>query len=89
MNHNQGVEKGCGAGRNGAVLDVNGRWIPCRHLMTPEEYPTPEAYWWHSHLLQHLRQHEDERDTACQACSFQAHCLLCRAAGHDYLCSLV
>lgn len=38
MNKNIGISKGCAAGRAGVALDVDGNWIPCRHLLKPESY---------------------------------------------------
>ncbi|MEN1761402.1 MULTISPECIES: radical SAM protein [Anoxynatronum] len=89
FNHNQGIHRGCGAGRNGAALDVDGNWTPCRHVMTPEPYPSLQAYWLHSPILKGLREHEENRDASCEACELKANCLPCRAAGHGYQCSLV
>lgn len=87
-NRNSGVNRGCGAGRSGAALDVDGNWLPCRHLITPESWPTLQDYWHHSPRLKALRNHEENRDQNCQSCQMMHHCLPCRVAGSAYECPL-
>ena len=40
INLNRGVEKGCGAGRDGVSVNVEGKLTPCRHL-APKPYCFP------------------------------------------------
>ncbi|WP_243140269.1 radical SAM protein [Candidatus Syntrophocurvum alkaliphilum] len=87
MNKNIGISKGCAAGRAGVALDVDGNWIPCRHLLKPESYPSLHEYWWKSTVLNQLRQHEENKDSKCLTCQFEQNCLPCRVLGDNYSCA--
>jgi radical SAM protein with 4Fe4S-binding SPASM domain len=78
-NRNTGVNKGCGAGRNGISVSVEGYLTPCRHLLYPEDYADIEDYWWHSGVLHTLRSFEDNREEPCKSCSLNNNCVSCRA----------
>ena len=71
VNHNRGINKGCGAGRNGMAVDVNGALIPCRHLLHPEKYSFIEEYWQESEVLNRLRIFEDNKGEPCKSCRLQ------------------
>ncbi|MDD3852437.1 MAG: radical SAM protein [Syntrophomonadaceae bacterium] len=79
LNRNIGFNKGCGAGRNGISVDVDGNLTPCRHLLYPENYDQIEDYWWHSEVLDKLRKFEDNRGEPCNNCHFSNNCISCRA----------
>ncbi len=79
LNRNIGFNKGCGAGRNAMAVDVEGNLIPCRHLLYPENFASIEDYWWHSPVLNQLRQFEDYREEPCQSCNLNNNCISCRA----------
>jgi pyrroloquinoline quinone biosynthesis protein E len=87
-NRNRGDFRGCTAGRTTAALDVDGNWMPCRHIFKAEFYGSLEEYWSDSKVLEELRNHEDNRDINCLECDLKDACLPCRAAGDKYLCSL-
>ncbi len=78
-NSNIGVNKGCGAGRNGMAVDVDGNLIPCRHLLYPESFESIEDYWWHSEVLSKLRSFEDHKEEPCKGCYLEKNCISCRA----------
>ncbi|NLB51694.1 MAG: radical SAM protein [Syntrophomonadaceae bacterium] len=78
-NRNTGVNKGCGAGRNGMAVDVDGNLIPCRHLLYPESFANIEDYWWNSELLNKLRSFEDNQEEPCRSCYLNKNCVSCRA----------
>lgn len=79
INHNIGINKGCGAGRNGVAVDVDGKLIPCRHLLYPEKYDDIEDYWYNSELLNKLRRFEGNREEPCKSCYLNNNCLSCRS----------
>ncbi|MBU1109472.1 MAG: radical SAM protein [Candidatus Riflebacteria bacterium] len=87
-NSNTGFFRGCGAGRDTAALDVDGNWIPCRHIIKPERFPSLSSYWHNSQILDQLREHEENRDPRCLKCRFLNNCLPCRAAPGNYPCAL-
>lgn len=79
MNRNQGIAKGCGAGRDSASVNVDGLLSPCRHLEYFEPYATLEAYWRDSPVLQRLRQSEDDPRPPCASCRLWRYCRHCIA----------
>lgn len=78
-NINRGITKGCGAGRDGISVNVDGQLTPCRHLEQPEAFDSIEDYWYHSKVLQQLRAVEDTPRTPCKECKYSAYCLHCMA----------
>jgi pyrroloquinoline quinone biosynthesis protein E len=78
-NLNTGITRGCGAGRDGISVNVDGKLTPCRHLEMPEEYDTIRSYWHNSQILQTLRQVEDHPEKPCTDCNLQHNCLHCLA----------
>lgn len=79
INKNRGIDKGCGAGRDGISVNVEGRLTPCRHLELPEEYASIREYWKESSVLLQLRSVEDHQKEPCSACKYHRHCLPCMA----------
>ena len=96
-NLNVGISKGCGAGRDGVSVDVDGHFTPCRHLDYPEKFESLLEYWNNSPVLKRLREVEDCPEHPCDTCGLNSHCLSCIAVnaklkgrltqGNDY-CSL-
>ena len=78
-NLNTGIQKGCGAGRDGISINVDGTITPCRHLEFPEEYLSIRDYWYHSPVLRILRGVEDSIEAPCSNCSYKRNCLPCAA----------
>jgi len=79
LNSNVGISKGCGAGREGASLDVDGNFTPCRHLDFPEYFDSLKDYWYKSELLQKLRFVETTPEEPCANCRYSPYCLSCLA----------
>ena len=79
-NRNIGIQRGCGAGRDGFSVDVKGRLTPCRHLDFPEE-DTISSYWENSPVLKMLRGIEERREPPCKGCDYEPNCLPCAAVG--------
>ena len=79
LNINMGISKGCGAGLDGASLDVDGNFTPCRHLDFPEKFDSLLDYWYSSKILHHIRQVEDSPEANCDKCKYERHCLSCLA----------
>jgi pyrroloquinoline quinone biosynthesis protein E len=79
VNLNTGITRGCGAGRDGISVNVDGKLTPCRHLEMPEEYDTIRAYWHNSQILHILRHVEDQPEQPCADCALQHNCLPCLA----------
>jgi pyrroloquinoline quinone biosynthesis protein E len=78
-NLNTGIARGCGAGRDGISVNVDGKLTPCRHLEMPEEYDTIRSYWHNSQILHTLRKVEDQPEYPCADCTLQHNCLPCLA----------
>lgn len=71
--------KGCGAGRNGLSIDVDGRLTPCRHINIREDIDNMEDYWERSEILKRLRDMENDMRTPCNRCKYQPFCRHCAA----------
>jgi len=80
-NLNTGISKGCGAGRDGASLDVDGNFTPCRHLDFHEAFDNLRDYWYDSDVLKNLRAVEETPEEPCSKCRYKAYCLSCLATG--------
>ena len=80
-NLNRGVTRGCGAGRDGVSINVDGYITPCRHLDFPEEYTDITEYWNHSEKLRELREIETHRGEPCRGCKYEPYCLPCPDTG--------
>ena len=78
-NVNRGIDKGCGAGRDGISVNLDGKLTPCRHLEFAEDYQSIEEYWQQSLILKKLRTVEDSLAGACQQCRYNKYCLPCMA----------
>ena len=78
---NYGVFRGCGAGRDGISVTVEGKLTPCRHLEVEEEFEHISDYWTQSPFLNKLRAVEDHRQEPCRGCRWEANCLPCMAVG--------
>lgn len=81
-NLNVGMQRGCGAGRDGISVSVDGRLTPCRHLDVREEWDSIMEYWENSSFLAELRRVEDERQEPCSGCRYENYCLPCMAVGY-------
>ena len=79
FNSNVGISKGCGAGRDGASLDVDGNFTPCRHLDFPERFDSLRDYWNKSDVLHKLRAVESTPEAPCVDCRYKPYCLSCLA----------
>ena len=80
FNHNIGLSRGCGAGRDGFSISVDGYFTPCRHLYTmKEKFSTIADYWSNSSILKELRTTEDRIDKPCSECKYKRNCLPCMA----------
>lgn len=79
LNLNRGINKGCGAGRDGFSVSVEGKLTPCRHLELEEEYTSLRDYWHHSKILEELRGVEDVIKEPCSGCKYKRNCLPCMA----------
>ncbi len=80
VNLNTGISRGCGAGRDGLSISVDGYLTPCRHLFTmKEKFSTIADYWQNSKTLKLLRTAEDRIDKPCATCKYKKNCLPCMA----------
>lgn len=79
VNLNQGISRGCGAGRDGISISVDGKLTPCRHLEITEEFNTIKDYWEKSETLRLLRQTEEKKEKPCADCKYRKYCLPCMA----------
>ena len=78
-NMNVGLRKGCMAGITSVSVDVDGNYIPCRHITVTENFASLEEYWIHSEMLQRLRQAEQYCREPCASCSYLLNCRHCQA----------
>lgn len=81
-NLNRGVVRGCGAGRDGISVSVDGKLTPCRHLEIEEEWDDILAYWEGSETIKTLRAMEDVPEEPCDRCKYQRYCLPCAAVNY-------
>jgi len=81
-NLNMGPARGCGAGRNGISVAVDGRLTPCRHLDVRESFEHISDYWNNSDFLKQLRSVEENRKAPCKGCIYENNCLPCQAVGY-------
>ena len=79
-NANTGIYKGCTAGIASCAINVNGEYIPCRHLDIPEKYEKLEDYWFHSTYLNQLREMNKDSREICTSCRFARFCRHCQAS---------
>jgi radical SAM protein with 4Fe4S-binding SPASM domain len=79
-NPTAGIRAGCLAGRALMALDVDGDFIPCRHLSYPEKWPSLESYWHGSDILGKLRVTEVNVEEPCHSCPCLPACRTCRKA---------
>ena len=80
INYNTGLSRGCGAGRDGFSVSVDGYLTPCRHLYTmKEKFSNISDYWNQSPILKELRTTEDRIDKPCSNCRYKRNCLPCMA----------
>lgn len=81
-NLNRGISRGCGAGRDGISVSVDGKLTPCRHLEMEEEWEDILAYWEGSETLKTLRTMEDTPVSPCDRCRYMRYCLPCAAVNY-------
>jgi pyrroloquinoline quinone biosynthesis protein E len=81
-NLNRGVTRGCGAGRDGISVSVDGKLTPCRHLEIEEDWDDILAYWQGSETIKTLRAMEDAPEQPCSNCKYQRYCLPCAAVNY-------
>ncbi|MCF8011131.1 MAG: radical SAM protein [Clostridiales bacterium] len=81
FNRNTGENMGCGAGRKGITVDLDGNFIPCNHLVHPEKFDSIDEYWWNSKILDNLRRYEEHKEEPCRSCHLTNNCRSCRAVG--------
>lgn len=79
VNLNQGIDKGCQAGRDSLSVNVDGQLTPCRHLEIAEPFDSIAEYWRRSETLKQLRAAEQNARTPCRGCGYERYCLHCQA----------
>ena len=79
VNLNRGIDRGCGAGRDGISINVDGKITPCRHLEFPEDMRNIREYWNTSKVVKELRSVEDYMESPCKECRYRQNCLPCAA----------
>ncbi len=92
-NDNQGIGRGCEAGRSFFAVAADGSFTPCLYMEKNSGIPTAGccdaegivACWEESPVLRTLRCSE-ERIRECADCCFQRRCLHCQALGRDITC---
>lgn len=82
INKNVGVQKGCGALRDGISINVDGKISPCRHLELIEEFTSIKDYWQNSKFAYTIRNIEKDKKEPCNNCKFKDNCLPCIAVNY-------
>lgn len=83
-NTNIGPYKGCTAGQSSFCIDVDGQFIPCRHLPIPEHFDSCKDYWEQSAILKELRIIDKNPEEPCAACGMYPYCRHCIADNFQY-----
>ena len=79
-NSNVGRYKGCTAGICSVAVNVDGDYIPCRHLDRQAEcWDSLENYWNNSIVLRELRERSPSELPPCKNCRLKANCRRCPA----------
>ena len=79
FNFVRGRQSICGAGKTTVAIDVKGRFNPCRHLDFSEEYDALASYYENSKQLNALIKGETFKGRACEDCSVNPTCQVCKA----------
>ena len=83
-NSNRGIYKGCSAGLASISVNVEGKFIPCRHLPYPEDSESLHTYWKESVILNSIRSLVFQyRSGLCEACRFSRYCRPCLSHNED------
>lgn len=83
-NTNVGPYKGCTAGQYSFCIDVDGQFIPCRHLPIPEHFDSCKEYWEQSDILKKLRIAAKNAEAPCATCKMHPYCHHCIADNFQY-----
>ncbi len=94
-NDNQGIGRGCEAGRSFFAVAADGSFTPCLYMEENAETPSTGycntenivAFWEKSPVLRTLRC-SGERIRECADCCFQRRCLHCQAWEKDTICPM-
>lgn len=78
-NLNRGIYRGCTAGICSMSIDVDGNFIPCRHLEYPEKYVSINEYWSESPVLRKIRDARERYRFPCNSCRLSRYCCHCLA----------
>lgn len=78
-NLNRGIYRGCTAGLCSVSVDVDGNFIPCRHLTYPEYFDSIGEYWEKSTILKKIRDIGDTLKSPCDVCRLSKYCRHCLA----------
>ncbi len=82
-NSNTGVSRGCGAGRDGISVNVDGKLTPCRHIDIAEDFDSVTDYWNGSKILRALRDADDAMEEPCGSCRLNRNCVPCMAVNEN------
>ena len=76
-NMNRVIYKGCTAGICSYCINVDGDFVPCRHLDYPERWESTSDYWEKSSTLQTLRSLDSAKREPFISCKFNNYCRHC------------
>ena len=85
-NCNQGVERGCEAGRSFFAVLSDGSFVPCLRLRDMAESGKVGAYWDDSPAIKEIRKRGEHREE-CSGCMYERRCLPC--PGIKYECEKI
>lgn len=76
--------RGCPAGIRMCCINVNGKFMPCTHLIYEESHPSIQEYWINSKVLRQLRKSRNQLESGqCKTCIKSKVCYFCRAMSED------
>lgn len=78
-NIDTGMQKGCRAGLYLYNITVDGKYSPCRHLDSDEQYGCLDEYLSNSPVIQGLRDYEKNICEPCNSCIVHPYCRPCPA----------
>lgn len=76
---------GCRAGRYTFSVSVDGRLMPCRHLLMYEDADNLADYWYHSPILRQIRELDRMHNSRCANCLNGDLCRPCIGVRKDIM----
>ena len=79
LNYPRTILSGCQAGISVCAVNLDNLYMPCLHLIYPEEFNSIKEYWEKSEVLKKLRNKDKKNAGYCVECEYVEECKYCRA----------